>query len=158
MKLIAIAVSTVLAAILGLCQSGQSPQSNPLPASLRPLQAIIQKLQVDNVKESCSETDCFTDIDYKSFQNDHRAQQIAEEQRRSSPFLKAARALGNLSEDKRQAACELLRQPYRKTWAQLVEVSCKGQTVAGNKAERDIANALVDAALEVSRTRGTIKK
>jgi hypothetical protein len=31
----------------------------------------------------------------------------------------------------------------------LVEISCKGQTEAGNNAERDIANALVDAALEI---------
>jgi hypothetical protein len=117
---------------------------------VKPLQDIIHRLQLANVKQSCDETHCFTDIDYKTFTNAHKAQQIANDQRSAPEFRTAAMALRGLPEAARQGAEDSLRQPLRKTWEELGEISCKGQTVAGKNAERDIANALVDAALEIA--------
>ena len=148
-----------MAALFLGCASATFPQGTVQP-SMKPLQSIIQKLQFDDVKESCGTEayQCFTDIDYENFSTSKKAQQIAEEQRQSQAFRNAAMALASIPEPDRSQAVKPLRQPLRKTWGELHEISCKGQTEAGNRAERDIANALADVALELARSGAGTKK
>ena len=109
----------------------------------------IMAAQKANVRES-SGTDsyeCFTGRDYSNFRSAKTADKIAAELLAQREIQAAILTLRKKSVAQREEIVKQWRCPLRKTWAQLGRISREGQTDAGQQAETDIANAVVDAIL-----------
>jgi len=129
-----------------------SCQEKPLKAGdINDIVELIERLQKKYVRESYGELahQCFTDIDYQAFTMDKRPQKIANKLKGNRKFMEAVLALKAMPEEERAQFISGCRRPLRKTWAQIGRISREGQTVAGQRAEIDIANAVADTVLNL---------
>jgi uncharacterized caspase-like protein len=117
------------------------------------LEAIIKRYQAKKVKESCSQEACccFTEIDLRNFIDDEVPDQVTSELRGDQQFLRLAADVGRMALDERERLLNRTARIAKQTWAERVEISCEGQTVAGQRAERMIAKAVVDLVREIIR-------
>jgi len=88
--------------------------------------------------------ECFTDIDLREFKRAGRPAQIAQGLKGSREIAEIVSALAGLPADRRNSLLNSCRRPLRPTWAELGEISPRGQTEAGQQAEKLIADAIVD--------------
>jgi hypothetical protein len=66
--------------------------------------------------------------------------------KRKREFVEIILALKSKNVEERRLLFKSCRKPLRKTWAELGRVDPAGQTIAGQRAELLIANAVVDLA------------
>jgi len=88
--------------------------------------------------------ECFTDADYAEFQKNKVAEKTAVELMGKPDMQAAMAALRKLPASDAGKLLEQWRQPLHKTWAELGMISAAGQTEAGQRAEIDIANAIIN--------------
>jgi len=121
------------------------------PGDINDIVELIKQSQRENVRESYGEWagQCFTDEDYQAFTMYNRPQKIASALKGNRKFMEAVLALKAMPEEERNQFVSGCRRPLRPTWAQLGRISPEGQTVAGQRAEIDIANAVADTVLEL---------
>lgn len=134
-----------------LCAScGARPPLQPSNATN--IVAVIQGAQKSNVRASYGEYayQSFTDLDYQVFVEDGLAKKIAAHFVRDRRFMEAVLALRQMPELERQRFLQSCRKPLHQTWAQLGRITNAGQTEAGQRAECDIANAVVHCADRVA--------
>jgi hypothetical protein len=143
------ALALTVAAIL--C-SGCGNPSPLVPSNATNIIAVIQSAQKANVPASVGEYayQCFTDLDYKAFVGDGSAKNVAGRLVRDRAFMEAVLALRQMPEPVREEFLRSCRKPLRPTWTELARVSSAGQTAAGQRAERDIADAVADRAAGLS--------
>ena len=112
------------------------------------LRSIIEAQIKGNVRESYGELagQNFSDVDLDRFTRDKVPDRIAASLRSDPRFLDAVEKVRAMSPDDRAAYLKRCRQPLRKTWAQLGEITPKGTTEAGQRAEIAIASAITDLA------------
>lgn len=112
------------------------------------LRAIIENQIRDHVRESYGELagQNFSDVDLDRFTRDKVPEQIVAMLQTNSRFLAAVDKVRAMSPEDRAAYLKRCRLPLRKTWAEQGEISRKGTTEAGEKAELAISNAIVDLA------------
>lgn len=118
-------------------KSGQNPNA---------LVSIIQNKQKLHVKESWGELahECFTDNDLKNFISNRTASRISLELKHNPQFLDVVFAIRKMEHSERLALLKSANKPLRDTWAKLGKITREGQTLAGQKAEQLIAQAIVD--------------
>lgn len=129
-----------------------SCEEAPLEAGdINDIVKAIQKSQKKYVRESYGEWahQCFTDLDYQAFLQGKRPQLIARNLKGNRKFMEAVIALKAMPEKERVRFIEGCRRPLRPTWAQLGRISREGQTVAGQQAELEIADAVAETVLEL---------
>jgi hypothetical protein len=134
-----------------LCVScGEAPPLHPRNATN--IVEIIQRAQKANVRPSFGEYayQSFTDQDYRSFTEEGQAWKIAARLVRDRAFMEAVLALQQMPEEDAQSLLKSDRKPLHATWSQLGRISAAGQTEAGQRAELDIANAIVEIAVRLS--------
>lgn len=129
---------------------GQGPGAQPgAAAPVARLGQLITSLQRGSIRESYGESaaDCFTWIDLDHFRRSGRAKAVARGVQ-DSPEVRAvvAHFRGHPIHEV-ETALAPLRRPARPTWAQMGRISREGQTEAGNRAEREIADAVVEMVL-----------
>ena len=109
------------------------------------LTKIIQDSQRENVRESFGEMSgqCFTENDLNNFIGSKRPFKIAEDLRTDKTFLAAVLSLQKMSPQNRQNFLNSANKPLRPTWEELGEISANGQTDAGQKAEKLIAEEII---------------
>jgi hypothetical protein len=112
------------------------------------LREIIENQIRDNVRESFGELagQNFSDVDFDRFTRDKVPEQIVTILQTNSRFLAALDKVRAMSPGDRESYLKRCRLPLRKTWAEQGEISSKGTTDAGRKAELAIAKAIVDLA------------
>ena len=112
------------------------------------LRSIIDDQIRGHVRESYGELggQNFSDADYERFTREKVPDQVVAQLKTNSRFLAAVETVRAMSPADRDAYLKKCRLPMRKTWAQLGEISPKGTTEAGQRAEIDLANAIADLA------------
>jgi hypothetical protein len=122
-------------------------RSNKTPEQA--LTDLIRWQQRLHVKQSTGiyHYECFTAVDYETFQQNKTPARIAERLKKSPDFIEMAAALRSLPAEKRAQVFQEARRIARPTWRTMgyIDRSGDGQTEAGNAADLDIASALVDA-------------
>ena len=96
----------------------------------------------------------FTDEDLKEFVADNKVEKISQSLKTSKPFIEIIDGMRSMNAAKQQELLQQAASTYRPTWAERgtdphtssVEELKKGQTEAGNTAERMIAEAVVTVA------------
>ncbi|MEW6211318.1 MAG: hypothetical protein AB1631_23335 [Acidobacteriota bacterium] len=143
MKFVSEMLLLLIAALCAACGEERFDPSEIKPETLR---EIIQAEQRRNVRESYGELahECFTDIDLKEFLSEGRAAKIAARLKTSKRFLASVDTVKAMPEIERKRFLNSLRAPLRRTWAEMGRISSEGQTIAGQRAELAIANAIVD--------------
>ena len=134
-----------------LCVScGEPPPLHPSTATN--IIEIIRRAQKTNVRPSYGEYayQSFTDQDYRAFAEEGQARKIAARLVRDRAFMEAVLALQQMPEEDAQNLLKSSRKPLHATWSQLGRVSAAGQTEAGQRAELDIAEAIVDISVRLS--------
>jgi len=126
-----------------------SPKVNP-----ERLIDIISQLQVEYVRESfgLESGQCFTDVDFKTFMHEKTTDKIVEGLRRDQDFIAVVNAIRDMNTEHRSALLNRARRHYKSTWAELgldprttsANELRRGQTDAGQQAEKLIAQAVVD--------------
>jgi hypothetical protein len=109
---------------------------------------IIEQQQKLHVKESCT-TDadgCFTKIDLHNFETDSIVSHLASYLVNDEWFRETVRALTALSAGNRETILNNARMTRHRTWRELGNISCEGQTDNGKRAEEMIANGIVSLA------------
>lgn len=140
-------MTLVLASLaLGGCGAQMAPASGRVQGSN--LREIIENQIRDNVRESFGELagQNFSEVDYQRFRRDNVPDQIVSMVRPHPKFKAAVEMVRAMPTADREAYLKNCRRSLRKTWAEIGEISPKGTTEAGKRAEIDIANALVDLA------------
>lgn len=112
------------------------------------LRAIIENQIKDNIRESYGEYagQNFSDDDLDSFIGENVPGKVVDTLRNNKVFLAAVAKVRVLAPDDRVTYLLGCRRPLHKTWAEMGEISPRGQTVAGLKAEGILAGAVVDLA------------
>ena len=90
---------------------------------------------------------CFTSEDYQQFRLGKVAEKVAEKVVARKDVQAAIVALRAMPTAERDKLLATWRRPLRKTWSELGRITAEGQTLAGQKAEIEIANAVVNAVL-----------
>ena len=126
------------------------PQLILRPGDINAIPRAIREAQRIHVKESWGEQagECFAEEDYQLFKRERRAEKIAAEVVRLPEVRAAILTLQSTPEQERRRISDTWRKPLRKTWADLGRITREGQTEAGQRAELDIANAIVNLVLK----------
>lgn len=114
---------------------------------------IVKSYQKRLVKESYGEkpSECFTDRDLEGFRDRGEVKKVIEFLRKDRRFLSAAQSLKVLPQLQREDFLKRVSATYKPTWGQLGGIDRKGQTDAGQQAEREIATAISALAEEISQ-------
>jgi hypothetical protein len=122
--------------------SVKSPDARPRPDTLM---RVIQDEQQKAVKRSYGELagQNFSEDNLRSFTTDKVPARVVSELRSDNRFLDLVLAIKCMPPSQRQALLRRARATYKPTWADLGRVDPKGQTEAGQKAEKQIAEAIV---------------
>lgn len=117
------------------------------------LSQIIKKQQKRYVKESCGTLDyqCFTEKDLERFKGNRTTTVVTNSLQQDISFWRVILWLKNLPTERKENMFEQAKETYKPTWAELGEVSCKGQTQAGQEAERMIADAVEKLARDLEK-------
>lgn len=146
--------------LLAFCCGCGAEERVPSPAkttgeTVERLRAIVRAEQKRNIRESWGEYahECFTTDDLQRFKRRDTAGMIADRLRATAELSRAVAPLVGRSRSEIVNLLSPLRRPLRPTWAELGRISREGQTGSGNQAERLIAEAIVDMAIEVAASR-----
>jgi len=114
---------------------------------------IIKEQQEKNVKLSYNEaaSQNFSDLDLANFIREKKTAKIAEELKRDNEFLDTVIAIKAMLPSERQRLLERALTMYKPTWAQLGRIAPAGQTEAGQKAEKMIAETVVNLVRDLSK-------
>jgi hypothetical protein len=114
---------------------------------------IIREQQEKNVRLSYAEaaSQNFSDLDLANFIKEKKPAKIAEELKRDNEFLDTVLAIKAMPATERQRLLERALTIYKPTWAQLGRIDPKGQTEAGQKAEKVIAETIVNLVRDLSK-------
>lgn len=117
---------------------------------------IVGYVQRYHVRESygVEAGECFTWVDFAQFERTGTLARITAELRTDRAFLAAIAKVSAMPVDDQRALLVKCRRLSRPTWAEIREISPRGTTEAGRRAERMIAEAIVDLAEELLRARG----
>jgi len=122
---------------------------------------IIKEQQKKYVRESW-DTDayqCFTDEDLEKFEDSGIPRKIVEKLKKNNQFIDVVLAIKEIPPSKWQDLKERSLKTYKPTWAELGKISREGQTEAGQKAEKTIAEAIVELVVELlKKSKEDIKK
>jgi len=112
---------------------------------------IVQQEQLTHVRESCRPTGnaCFTSNDLIAFKNNNMVNQITNRLRMSNWFLETITALKETATSTQTIILNKAQLKRRRTWEEMGEVSCRGQTEAGRDAEILIAETIVKLAKQM---------
>jgi len=121
-----------------------------MPGPIDAIPAAIRRAQKENVCESHGESagECFTDVMYAQFRSERKAAMLATKVLAERDVQSGILTLRLMSAPDVEARIKSWRCPLRKTWGQMGRISREGQTLAGQRAEMDIADAIAD---EVAR-------
>ncbi len=113
--------------------------------------SVIARYQKKHVRESYGEWagQCFTWIDLDAFNAQDVPVQVKSKLKQDAAFSQLAKCLGELSPDAWATIREEGLNHFKPTWAEQGKVSRSGQTDAGQRAEKMIAAAVVEAAEEL---------
>ncbi len=127
----------------GSIQLGLEKQSDLNPEELV---NIIKEQQKSYVKESRGESssESFTIEDLAQFDKSKTLATIINQLKRDNRFIDIVLSVKQMKPSKRQELLLRCSQIARPTWKQLGKISPDGQTEAGQKAEKQIASAIVD--------------
>jgi hypothetical protein len=116
-----------------------------------PLIKLIEKVQRQYVRLSYSPQGCccYTTEELDKFKKNKTIDKIVASLRKDKNFLKIVTDLRSMPKDQLTKALGFAAQTYHPTWAEIGEISPKGQTDAGQEAERLIAEAIVGLAREL---------
>lgn len=130
--------------------------SQDLPPKVNPEQLIdkITQLQHAHVRDSIGTQSgqCYTNIDLNKFKTNKTTAEIVGQLQKDKDFLAIVDSIKAMRSEERAKLLDRGLQTYRRTWAELgldpattsaAELR-KGQTEAGQEAERLIAEAVVD--------------
>lgn len=134
----------------------QSVQQTPQEKRLI---ALISLLQRDHVGESVGQEEwqCFSWADYQRFQQNDVPSQIREHLRADEEFAQLVSEIRQLGSREQSRALVMARRTYKPTWQQLGYITRSGQTDAGQRAERDVATAVVEFVEElIQRTKAAV--
>lgn len=132
--------------------------SEPAAPSLRVeperLIDIIKQLQMEYVGESFGSESgqCFTEVDLNKFTRENKTSEIVEKLKKDKDFAALVSAIKDLKPGERSILLDRARKTYKKTWLELrldprttsADELRKGQTVHGQRAEKSIAQAVVE--------------
>lgn len=140
-------LATVVFAGCGLFADRWPDRQNRTPGQM--LTDVVRWQQLRAVRESTGELrgQCFTDDDLDAFRSRNVPAQIVERLTRAPEFGLIADALRTLPRDQRAEAYRAARTPARPTWREMgfIDPLGRGQTEAGQRGERLVAAAIVDA-------------
>ncbi len=147
MRVLGLRLVTIVLATGGVLACGHTPsvESEVRGSDLR---SIIEEQIKDNVRESYGELagQNFSDVDLDRFMREKVPDRVAASLRSNPRFLAAVEKVRAMPAADRGAYLKRCRQPLRRTWAQLGEITPKGTTEAGQRAEIAIAAAITDVA------------
>ena len=105
----------------------------------------IREQQRLHVRESWGDQDWqwFTDSDYQSFTQHNVPGEVVAKLKDDPQFKRLVDEIGQMDAGQRSQLLARAARTYKPTWAQLGRISREGQTNAGQRAERDIAQAIV---------------
>lgn len=130
--------------------------SASVPAIVEPEQLIdtIKRLQGKYVRDSTGTEagQCFTDDDFDEFNKQKKTAEIVGELQNDKDFIAIINAVREMDMAKRSALLDKALNTYRKEWRVLKlnpataspDELLKGQSTAGMKAEKSIAQTVVD--------------
>jgi len=136
--------------------SPQPSESPAVTAKVDPEQLIatIKQLQRDYVQDSTGieAGECFTDDDLNQFKNQKKPAEIVERLQRDNDYKSLVQTVKQMDASKRTDLLDKALNTYRRNWSELhlnpktaaADELRKGQTVAGSKAEKLIAETVVD--------------
>lgn len=131
-------------------------ESGSVPTKPDPKRLIdkIKQLQGQYVQDSTGTEpgQCFTDDDFKQFISDRKTAEIVEQLQKDTDFKALLNAIKDMNSEQREDLLNKALNTYRKTFSELrlnpktasSEELRKGQTNAGTKAEKLIAQTVVD--------------
>jgi hypothetical protein len=129
--------------------------NTPVPPNIKPdkLIEIIKQQQEKNVRLSYGEeaSQNFSSVDLANFVREKTTAKIAEELKGNNEFLDTVSAVKAMPPAERQKLLDRAAVTYKPTWAQLGKIDPSGQTEAGQRAERMIAEAIVNLVKELSK-------
>jgi hypothetical protein len=148
MKSVLVLSLLVLTLFLAGCEQEKFDPSTIKPEDLR---EIIAEQQRKRVKESTGvwAHECFTDDDLRHFIQSGQPRKIAEALKASPRFMAVVAALKQMPANERQQLLNSCRRPLRPTWAEYGAISPAAQTIAGQRAELLIAEAIVNLVAEL---------
>lgn len=131
------------------CQTPACPET--IGELKKEFTAVIARFQKKHVRESYGEWagQCFTWVDLESFKAQGIPAQVKSKLKQDVAFSQLAKCLSELSADAWADIREAGLNHFKPTWAEQGEVSRSGQTDAGQRAEKMIAAAVVEAAEEL---------
>jgi hypothetical protein len=140
---------TVVWALLFAFRAGAQPAGTGPAGPRARLGSVIAKTQRAHIRESYGELagECFTWVDLDRFRRAGAARVLAAGLRSAPEVREVVVHFQGRSIDEVRASLGPLRKALRPTWAQLGKISRHGQTEAGNRAERELADAIVDMVL-----------
>lgn len=105
---------------------------------------LIRSVQKQNVRESWGEkaSECFTDLDLVKFHDADIPKRVVQELRTDMNFIAIVQSLKSLNTQQRQELLDRAASTYKPTWAQIGKIDRRGQTDAGQQAEKEIAAAI----------------
>jgi hypothetical protein len=112
------------------------------------LVTVIKFYQDKYVRASTNEYDCFTDANLSEFRSRKTLDKIKAELLNSKSLKSLLTEVGKLSETDRNQLFKSGLATYQHTWAELGTISSKGQTTAGQTAQREIAVVVVSLVKE----------
>lgn len=122
------------------------PRSSPNQLQSDTIFALIRSIQRRYVKESSGTNadQCFTDIDLKLFHNKQIVPKLASDLSKDKRIAIVVQELSALTSSQREELLDKAASTYKPTWAQNGRIDKSGQTDAGQQAEREIAEAVVE--------------
>lgn len=149
-----VVISSVVVMFLGLFANDAEGQifrrysvrrSRTVPKKAVPqetkLIAFVKYVQSETVRPSNSDFDCFTDVDLREFRSTY--EMIAESLHLDEELVKLVGEIRPLGSSTKKRLFAKATATYKPTWRQLGRISSRGQTVAGQRAERMIASVVV---------------
>src|SRR5258707_750416 len=104
------------------------------------------------IAQTRTAAEAFTDVDLNQFIRDKKTDEIVERLKRDNDFNALVNAIKEMDSEKRMDLLHRASKAYRNSWSELhlnpetasADELRKGQTVAGMKAEKLIAETVVD--------------
>ncbi len=108
------------------------------------LPVLIKYYQDRYVRLSYTETNCFTSYDYANFKKNKVTEKIVNELSMSDVYKRLIDNLIKLNDAELNKNLNNGVSTFQKTWAEQGYISKTGQTEAGQNAQKEIANVIVD--------------
>jgi hypothetical protein len=140
-------------------QPASEPPTNSPRVNPERLIDIIKQLQMEFVRESfgLESGECFTDVDLSKFMREKKTAEIVRRLNNDKDFLALVNVIREMKSEDRSALLDKAQKTFKKTWRELrldpqaasADKLREGQTDAGQKAERLIAQTVVNLVRQV---------